>query len=262
MRDIKGYWDARAKMTTGPSKTTNDVFLRQIEVSIIAAELSKVQPAADPMVLDVGCGDGRTVFALAERFPSLTFRGVDFSSEMIASARNTLYSQSFGLDQRITFSLGDVRDLHAVIGEKKFWAIISNRCLINLATSDEQYLALQQIAAHLAPEGVFLGTENFVGGQNALNQLRRSMRLPEIPIRWHNLFFEENEFISRTQDIFREVKLINFSSTYYYVTRVVYSALCHLQGQEPDYEHPIYEVAIRLPPFGDFSPIKLIRASV
>jgi hypothetical protein len=83
------------------------------------------------------------------------------------------------------------------------------------------------------------------------------MDLEEILVRWHNLCFDEAEFIEKAGKIFRDVELINFSSTYYLVTRVVYSALCK---NEPGYEHPIYEIAASLPTAGDFTPIKLVRA--
>jgi ubiquinone/menaquinone biosynthesis C-methylase UbiE len=260
MDDIKEYWDVRAKTAPVGSKTTNDVFLRKLEAAVVTDEIRKFQPSLDAKVLDVGCGDGQTLFALASEFPSLKFHGIDFSSEMISSARGALAMQAEGLKQRINFALGDVRNLDTALERQQFSVIISNRCLINLNTADEQYHALRQIAAHLTAGGLYLGTENFIGGQNELNQLRRTMNLPEIAVRWHNVFFEESEFMAKAREIFQIAELINFSSAYYYVTRVVYSALCHLQGEQPDYEHPIHKVAMNLPSFGNFSPVKLIRA--
>jgi ubiquinone/menaquinone biosynthesis C-methylase UbiE len=260
MADIKEYWDVRAKTAPAGSRTTNDIFLRKLEASVIGAELGAGQFSAEAAVLDVGCGDGQTLLTLAVQFPALRFHGIDFSQEMISSARDALSTQPESVRQRVSFALGDVRNLDAELGDRKFAAILSNRCLINLTSTNEQYGALRQIAGRLAPEGLYLGTENFIGGQNELNRLRNTMKLPEIAVRWHNLFFEEDEFMAKAPKIFQNVELIKFSSAYYYVTRVVYSSLCRLQGQQPDYEHPIHEVAMQLPPFGDFSPIKLIRA--
>jgi hypothetical protein len=161
---------------------------------------------------------------------------------------------------RITFSIGDVRRLRERFAAGSFDVIITNRCLINLLEEEEQFDALRQISQCLTPNGHYLGTENFMGGQNALNSLRRSLDLAEIPVRWHNRYFDEIIFIERAGKLFKEVELLSFSSTYYLVTRVVYSALCKREGAAPGYDHPIYDIATALPPTGNFSPIKMIVA--
>jgi hypothetical protein len=70
--------------------------------------------------------------------------------------------------------------------------------------------------------------------------------------------FEEKEFIARTEKYFDSHAFESFLSSYYLATRVIYSAACHLMGEEPDYFHPIHKTAGRLPPLGDFCPIKLV----
>jgi len=209
-------------------------------------------------VLDIGCGDGQTTIALANALPLLTFHGIDFSSEMIVSAQASLEVQSH-LQGRVSFSAGNATRLDEAVN-RKYPAIVTNRCLINLTETKQQYAALRQIAAHLQPGGLYIGTENFTGGQTVLNQIRVRFGLQEIPIRWHNLYFDESEFLADANKLFRAVELVNFSSMYYLITRVVYSALCKSEGTEPDYLHPINKIATELPPLGDFSPIKLIRA--
>jgi len=164
-------------------------------------------------------------------------------------------------DGRVSFSIGDVRQLGELVGSRVFPAIVGNRCLINIIAREQQYAALKQIAAHLLPGGLYLATENFNDGQAGLSKLRAEAGLPEIPVRWHNRYFDEAEFLAEAGKVFAQVELVNFSSTYYFVTRVVYSALCKLEGVAPDYQHPIHRVAVELPPFGDFSPIKLVRAT-
>jgi hypothetical protein len=131
-----------------------------------------------------------------------------------------------------------------------------------LETGEEQFRALREITRHLTEGGFYIGTENFIGGQENLNAMRRAVKLEGIPVRWHNLYFDEAEFISRTAEMFSEVNIVNFSSTYYLITRVVYSALCKMQDVAPDYDHPIHTIAADMPAIGDFSPIKLIKARV
>jgi ubiquinone/menaquinone biosynthesis C-methylase UbiE len=253
--EIKQYWNQRAAESSHAA-TTNDLHLRGLEAAALVAQLQAFDLPKEPRILDIGCGDGETTAAISRRFPSASIQGMDFSAEML-----TLAKQKSGSD-RVTFSVGDVRNLTSQFAAGAFDAIITNRCLINLPHKDEQYDALKQIAECLVPGGHYIGTENFTGGQASLTELRSSISLPEIPVRWHNVYFNEAEFIEKASELFRDVELINFSSTYYLVTRVVYSALCKSEGIEPGYEHPLYAIGAALPPIGDFSPIKLIRARV
>lgn len=251
--EIKRYWDHRAAETSHAA-TTNDLHLRGLEAAALISQLQAFDLPKEPRILDIGCGDGETTAAISRSFPTACIQGIDFSPEMLTLAERKSDSD------RVAYSVGDVRKLTDQFETDAFDAIITNRCLINLPTSEEQYDALRQISECLAPGGYFVGTENFMGGQTSLTELRRSINLQEIPVRWHNLYFNEAEFIEKTSKLFRDVELINFSSTYYLVTRVVYSALCMTEGIEPGYDHPLYAIAAALPPIGDFSPIKLIRA--
>jgi ubiquinone/menaquinone biosynthesis C-methylase UbiE len=261
MDDIRQYWNSRSKEAGGdPSATTNDIYLRKLESLTVTNELLKIIGEQDAKILDVGCGDGQTTLALAARFPRATFRGIDFSSEMIASAQNTL--QTKNISARVEFFVDDARELGSLARDMKFDIILTNRCLINITDREEQWVALDQIAKHLTPGGWYLGTENFLTGQSNLNAVRKSVELPEIPIRWHNLYFQESEFVEYARQHFRSVELVNFSSAYYFITRCVYSALCMHEGVSPNYKHHIHEVAVKIPAFGDFSPIKLIRAKL
>jgi ubiquinone/menaquinone biosynthesis C-methylase UbiE len=260
MDKIQEYWNERASEAKGsPNATTNDIFLRQLEGAAVVGKLQSHQLPKGATVLDIGCGDGRTTLELAKYFRDIHFHGVDFSSSMIAAALSNL-SADPELRGRVKFSSGDARNLKDAVGSVRYNAVVTNRCLINIPVKEGQYLALRQIADHLVDGGIFVGSENFNGGQRELNRLRLSVNLPEIPIRWHNLYFDEQVFLDECKNLFASAVLENFSSSYYYATRIIYSALCKIEDAQLDYGHPIHRVALQLPPFGDFSPIKLIVA--
>jgi len=260
MDKIQEYWNERASDAKGsPNATTNDIFLRQLEGAAVVGKLRSYHLPRGATVLDIGCGDGRTTLELAKHFPGIRFHGVDFSSSMIEAALSNLSAES-ELRDRVKFSSGDARNLGDAVGNEKYNAIVTNRCLINIPVKEGQYLALRQIADHLVDAGVFIGSENFTGGQRELNRLRLSMNLPEIPVRWHNLYFDEQVFLEECKNLFASTALENFSSSYYYATRIIYSALCKIEDAQLDYGHPIHRVALQLPSHGDFSPIKLIVA--
>jgi ubiquinone/menaquinone biosynthesis C-methylase UbiE len=260
MDKIQQYWNERAVDAKGsPNATTNDIFLRQLECAAVVHKLQMHQLPQDSTVLDVGCGDGGTTLELAKHFPDVRFHGVDFSSSMIGTALSKLSAEP-ELHARVKFSIGDARNLGNSIGNEKCNAIVTNRCLINIPLEADQYRALRQISERLVDGGLFVGSENFVGGQLELNRVRLSMNLPEIPIRWHNLYFSESVFLDECEKLFSSTVLENFSSSYYYATRIIYSALCKIENSQLDYGHPIHRVAMQLPAYGDFSPIKLIVA--
>jgi hypothetical protein len=129
--------------------------------------------------------------------------------------------------------------------------------LINLDSFERQTDAIAQIAEHTKAMGYYIAIENFIEGHENMNRARSSVGLPEIPVRWHNLYFKEQEFISNVQRFFDDITLKDFSSSYYFATRVIYSKMCQMRGETPDYSHEIHQLAIRLPWFGQFSPIRM-----
>jgi len=257
---IKQYWDERAKGTEPASvqAKTFDVFLRDLEIAKFKQKIAEIALPEGSTVVDLGCGDGHATVNVAAAFPTLRFIGIDWSDDMLTLARQRCTAHS-GLAERMSFRQGDMRRVSDVLKGKKFEVFLTSRSLINLMYSEEQYRAIEQIAEHLKPGGYYFGIENFMQGQNNFNALRVAMGLPEIPVRWHNHFFDEQEYIARTAKHFDSLEFESFLSSYYLATRVIYSAGCHLMGEEPDYFHPIHRTAGRLPPIGDFCPIRLVR---
>ena len=256
-KEIKEYWDQRADENRGRvTGTTNDVYLRELEIKTFCDNLQGLGIKEGAKILDVGCGDGYTTLHIAERFPSAKITAVDFSESMIDNARINL-KESHSSPTNITFQVADAVQIASFFEPSSFDYILSDRCLINLGESAIQYETIKQIYSLLKTGGYYLGIENFIEGQNALNEARKKMELNEIPIRWHNHFFREEEFLKNVQARFSDAKTINFSSAYYFATRVIYASICKLNNVEPDYLNEIHKVSINLPLFGNYSPIKL-----
>lgn len=256
---IKQYWTERAAQRGISSKqvTTDDVYFRELEIEKFKEKISALCLPSGSSVADVGCGDGYSTLSIAVAFPTLRFVGIDCNEEMLAIAKER--SLAFGgVASRVSFEHGDARRLSSLPQAGEFDVVLTMRSLINLPSAQEQYKALRQIAEHLKAGGHYFGAENFVQGQIAFNRLRLAMGLPEIPVRWHNHFFDEEVFRAETAPLFEGVTIEDFASSYYLATRVIYSAACHLKGEEPDYFHPIHQVAWKLPAIGDFCPVKLV----
>jgi len=254
---IKQYWDERAKQHLGAiSSTTDDVHLRELEINTIIQTFREIGILSYGTILDVGCGDGYSTAKLALAFPHVRFHGIDYSATMIEIATKRLHSEPRYRNQ-IELTVGDVTELAKACGNAKYDIVLSDRCLINLESSESQQNAMSQIAEHTKSGGYYVAIENFVEGQENMNEARKSVGLPEIPIRWHNLYFREGDFTRCAQRFFGNITFKDFSSSYYFATRVIYSAMCQMRGEKPDYNHEIHELAVKLPWFGKFSPIRM-----
>jgi ubiquinone/menaquinone biosynthesis C-methylase UbiE len=255
---IQNYWEERAKENYNKNTaTTNDIHLRDLEISTLIETIHQIKSENINNILDIGCGDGRSILDIASQFPDCYFTGIDFSETMVKIANKNLGLKN-NLKDRVNFIVGDVTKLYEVIDDKKFDIIISDRCLINLDSSTLQNKAISDISNLLTPSGNFIAIENFIEGHNTMNDSRRAMGLPEIPIRWHNKYFNEDEFIENAKKYFRQIEIRDFSSSYYFATRIIYSKMCQMQGETPDYNHKIHQLATKLPWTGKFSPIKLL----
>lgn len=256
---IKEYWDSRAvQHQQSPSVTTDDIHLRELECSVLSQELGRIPPLERTLVLDVGCGDGYSTIRLAQALPGTSFLGIDYSESMIALACQRLRAEAHLLD-RVRFAIGDVTNLRSVCGQVLYDVVVSIRCLINLESRESQTEAFSQIAAHTRPGGLFIAIENFMEGHDAMNDVRRRLDLPEIPVRWHNLYFTEQEFLTMAAPFFETITFSDFASSYYLATRVIYAAMCRIRGESVDYNHVIHQLAPLLPPVGKFSPIRLAK---
>lgn len=246
--EIKAYWDEQAaKYGSNPNATTNDIFLRKIEINYLCEFLESFDKKL--RVLDIGCGNGYSTFEYKKKVPKHDYVGADYSEEMIKSAKERLLKENI---TGITFEVMDVTQLS--LYNEKFDLIISDRCLVNLGNSGNRKKAIKEICRTLNSGGKYLMIENFIEGHIEFNKLREWIGLPEINVRWHNSFFSKDELNESIKNYFEIKRFENISSLYYLVTRVVYSKVCLLEGREPDYDNIIYQVASELPPIGNFGP--------
>lgn len=71
--------------------------------------IEDLQPPAGGSVLEIGCGTGRNLAAVAARYPSTQLYGIDISAEMLKSACRTLTRN--GAMERTRLALGDATAL-------------------------------------------------------------------------------------------------------------------------------------------------------
>lgn len=101
-------------------------------------------------VLDVGCGRGRALLAMASRFPHSRFTGWDLSVEAIGNARAD--AAAMGLTN-VTFTQRDLSDFHTTAPYAAFDLVTAFDAIHDQARPDH---VLSGIRRALRPSGVFL----------------------------------------------------------------------------------------------------------
>jgi ubiquinone/menaquinone biosynthesis C-methylase UbiE len=250
--DIKRYWEDRAKGDPDSLQaTTNDYFMREIEIRKLSEEIANIGGNIKS-VADLGCGDGLSTLSVAKEFPSIMFKGFDYSPAMLQIARKK--QKQWGI-KNVNF--GELDIIKDDMGSS-YNAIYTTRCLINLPSRSIQEEAIRKIYYHLESDGVYIMIENFIDGHESFNELRRQFDLPEIMVRDHNLYFEEGQFFDFINDLFYIEKVQNISSLYYIVSRIIYTKICKVNNTIPDYFDIHHELASKLPMVGDYGPIKMV----
>ncbi len=136
------------------------------------AVVRRVDAGASLRVLDIGCGTGAHVFALAERMPQASFRGIDLSAANIERARAGRFDA-----KRIEFSCADYLRFDA----GPFDVIVSDSALHLIEAPTGMLLA--KLAADLAPGGLLIASLPDCGPCNRMLWLVRRV-LASIRGRW------------------------------------------------------------------------------
>jgi 2-polyprenyl-3-methyl-5-hydroxy-6-metoxy-1,4-benzoquinol methylase len=238
VRDVSAFWNSRAGL--GQWAGTRDVTAKQLEIEAIAAYVH------DGMrVLDFGCGNGITAIELARRY-HVDVLGIDFAEEMVAAAIGLAKDKE--LKGSVRFQTGNVQDLGSL---KKFDLIYTERVLINLPDWPTQLQTLTNIVDLLSDRGMYVMCENSQDGLYKINLLRAEAGLPSITPPWHNRYLRDSELQEVKLNNAELEDIIDYSSTYYFLSRVVNAWLASQAGIEPDYDAPINQLALRLPSIGD-----------
>lgn len=239
------FWDSRSDL--GETAGSNDFILKRIETQLISQRVPRGSG-----VLDVGCGNGDTLIHLALQ-NACDGIGVDFAPRMIAAARASCAAQN--LDRRLRFEQSHIPGLRRDLGQ--FDVVLTQRCLVNLDDVGAQHQAFSEIMTCVKPGGIYLMIEDSHDGLEKLNAMRRLVELEPIPPPWHNVFLHERDVAAWATDEWRIEDFVPFTSTYYFLSRVVYARLARDTGEELRYDSAINLMAPKFPPMGDLGAVRL-----
>ena len=226
------FWNQRALTSEHPG--SDDYVAKELEQKFIINNIP-----VKSRVLDIGCGDGSTIHRLHQE-KQVTGIGIDYSKEMINKA---IYRQ---MNSDILFIN---KSMFLVSNEDlgQFNVVYTQRCLINLDSFEEQKKAINRIKGLLKPNGIFIMVEATLDGLEQTNKLRQTLGLNVILPPWHNLYFNINDVSTLQTDDFFIEKIEEVSSTYYFISRVIYAKQVTVQCEEPSYDSEINLLSAQLP---------------
>jgi ubiquinone/menaquinone biosynthesis C-methylase UbiE len=177
-KEVLQYWER------DEVESMYDKHLLTAEIAMIAR---KLKPGS--RILDAGCGEGEGTLAYAS-IPGTTVHGADISKTRLLKAQSRLSRMQNVSLKHVDF-LQDELPL-----DEDYNFVVSQRFLINLMEWELQKKVLRKLINILKPGGRLILSEGSIQGVNELNSFRAIFGLSPIPVKWHNLFFDDTSLIS------------------------------------------------------------------
>jgi len=258
---VKAFWNARA--TLKDKAGTQDLITKWLEMRALTDLCHKYLGKKERRnVLDVGCGNGMTLIHIAKEM-GIDGVGTDFAVGMIKEARKGWQKEIDGPLSSLTFQVNNVLQMEPSDFPYKFDLAYTERTLINLPDWKTQAKAIRNILNCVRKGGVFLMLENSQTGLDQINDWRGMVGLPKIEAPWHNRYLVDKEVRSLANKEVRSEAIggklvmgrriakledeIFYSSTYYFLSRIVNAHIASQEGEEPEYLSVVNKLAMDLP---------------
>lgn len=200
------YWNDKAV------ESMYDKHLLNAEIDLLRRQLPE-----GAKILDAGCGEGEGTLAYSS-VPGAVVHAVDFSETRLQKARERLSGR-----QNIEFKQVDFLGDYEL--DFDYDVVVSQRFLINLMEWPLQQKVLLDLTSRLKPGGRLLMLEGSRQGVDLLNEFRAALGLEPIPVKWHNLFFDDHALVDFMREQGHELVGESGLGTYFLLTRGVRPAL-------------------------------------
>lgn len=244
-KEILDFWNKRAQLDH--ISGSNDFIAKEIEQQEIINLINEGSTVAE-----FGCGNGETAIRLSKQKNGVYIYAYDFSPEMVALANKNKEKLN---SNNITFDVKDITDNIPI--NKKFDFIYTERMLINLENWDTQKRAIEFMCLMLKKGGKLILAENSQDGLDEINSYRKTVGLDKINMPWHNKYLSDSKMDNLDIPGCSLLRKINYTGTYYFLSRVINAINAKKEGVEPSYDAEINKLALNLPSIETMSQGKI-----
>lgn len=236
LSDVQEFWRAAAEAPIdgdGLRPTARDPFLQDALETLIEQRLD------GGSLIDVGCGDGLSTLRFADRVDSVL--GVDYVDGFVDLARRNADEQG---KSDVRFEQADVLDLARVREDHgQFDNAVTIRCLINVATPENQAQGLAEIAQCIKPGGLLFISEGWLEGIEGITRRRDTVGLPEMEITSYNILMPRAYFEREAEKHFTIEDYLPLGF-YLFTSRVLMPSF--VAPERPQHLHPLNRKACDL----------------
>ena len=199
-KEVLDYWNEPAV------ESMYDKHLLNSEINLLRKHIPD-----GAKILDAGCGEAESTVVYAS-IPGAVVHAVDFSETRLQKARERLAGRPNVTCKQVDF-LGEYELDH------DYDVVVSQRFLINLMEWKLQQQVLLDLTSMLKRGGRLLMLEGSRQGVDSLNQFRGVMGLEPIPVKWHNLFFDDRALIDFMREHGHQLLVEDGLGAYFLLTR-------------------------------------------
>jgi S-adenosylmethionine-diacylgycerolhomoserine-N-methlytransferase len=112
--------------------------------------IDNLAPEAGARVLEIGCGTGRNLIRAAQKYPQALFYGIDVSTQMLATAADSVARAGLSAQVRLAYADATALDPAALFGQARFERVFAS---YTLSMIPDWRAALEASIRLMAPGG-------------------------------------------------------------------------------------------------------------
>lgn len=215
---------------------TNDVYLDLLEEDQIINNIRN-----NRTILEVGSGNGILLKRLLSKKKIRKYLGTDFVEELVEKSKKKFKKKN------IDFEKVDMTAINKKSFKEKYDYIISKRAIQNVLSPKLQLKTIDNLGNFLKKNGKMILVESSSTAQKNINLYRKKYKLSKIIPPFHNLFFDDSKIKKYNFNHIKLEKIENFSSNYYFVSRILNAILCKKYlKKEASYSDPLNLVGLEI----------------
>ena len=228
-RENYNFWVQRLRRQKESLVCTKDIILDGLEENQIIENIK-----ANKTILELGCGNGVILKKILKKKKIKNYLGTDFVKELIDNCNFKFNSKN------LNFKNLDMTSINKSTFSEKYDYIITKRAIQNILSHKLQLKVIDNVGYFLKKGGLMILVESSATAQKNINDLRKEYKLSKIIPPFHNLFFDDNKVKKYKFKNVKLVKIENFSSNFYFISRIIYALYAKKSlKKNPIYNHPL-----------------------